>query len=251
MTGNNQLDEVYVTQMRYHGYGRAMYKPVSTSSFHPGTVGYFDKLGNWNPIADLSAIDARWPETFTPPPSDKLVVAPVETQTWGPKTGKETKSRSIEFRESVSLTAFTGVPLEAGSCFRIESSESEGAALLVDGVATHHRYHYEAPFKEWIKENAKSILKERPEVKDHDLWVVTSTWSAAEASINCWSGTNKSVDIGINAKVAEIGEVAPNVGWHHAGESEGWIRVKGDEVSLDRAYFELSAYLCFRRMDRK
>jgi hypothetical protein len=65
---------------------------------------------------------------------------------------------------------------------------------------------------EWIKENAKSILKERPEVTDYGLWVVTSIWSAVEAAINCWSGTHKSVDVGFNAKVAEIGKVAPKSG---------------------------------------
>jgi hypothetical protein len=242
MTGTNELDQVYLTLMKHHPYGKAIYKPLSTSSFHPGIVGYFDSVGNWNPIADLSAVEASSPATFTPPPSDKLVRAPSEPQTWGPRLGTQTTCREIGLHQSASLAALTGVPLGTGSCFRFESSTSAGAVLLVDGAVSHHRYYYEAPFKEWIVANAKSILKDRPEVRDYGLWVITSTWSAAEASINCWSGTQKGVDVGFNFKVVGIGEVAPKGGWHHAGESEGWIRVKGNEVNPKHSYFEPSAY---------
>ncbi|KAI9695007.1 MAG: hypothetical protein M1822_000624 [Bathelium mastoideum] len=146
--------------------------------------------------------------------------------------------RSIDLQESISLTALAGVPLVGvGSCFRFETSTSNASVLLVNGAVSHRRYYHEAPFKDWVAANAKRILEERPEVREYGLWVVTSTWSAAEAAINCWSGRQKGVDVGFNVNVVEIGELAPKGSWYHAGGSDGWIRVKGDEESGEKVLF--------------
>jgi hypothetical protein len=231
MMGSKALDQDYLTLMQNHPYGKAIYKPLAVSSFHPGSIGYFDSVGDWNPIADISSAQAAWPAAFTPPPTEKLLSAPSENQTWGPKVGQQTTCRMIDLKESISLTALAGVPLEAGSCFRFETGTSAGSVLLTNGPVSHSRYYHEAPFKQWIAANSKSILNERPEVRDYGLWVVTSTWSVAEAAINCWSGRQKGVDVGFNFKVVEIGELAPKGGWYHAGESDGWIHVRANQVS--------------------
>lgn len=233
------LDEDYLSLMRPHPYGRALYKPPTTAHFHPGSIGYFNSSTDWTPIVDLSDAEAQspstWPAAFTPPPAPaKLVTAPLETQNWGPKLGQDTKCRAIDLTESVSLTAFTGVPLAVGTCFRFETGGSAGAVLLTNGPVSHTRYLHEAPFKQWVAENAKSILAERPEVADYGLWVVTSTWTASEAALNCWNRQHKNIDVGFNAQVVEIGELAPKGQWQHAGSADGWIHYKETKVGRNR-----------------
>ncbi|KAK0390649.1 hypothetical protein NLU13_0153 [Sarocladium strictum] len=250
------LDHDYLSLMRPHPYGRALYKPPTVTHFHPGSVGYFNADLDWTPITDLS--DAKtssspsWPTTaFTPPPPpEQLQSAPVETQTWGPKLGQDTKCRAVELSESISLTAFTGgVPLAAGTCFRFETGSSAGAVLLTNGPVTHRRYFHEAPFKKWVAENAKAILHERPEVAEYGLWVVTSTWTASEAALNCWSSERRAVDVGFNVQVVEIGELAPKGQWKHAGSADGWIHFK--EAGTDeKAVFFGGLYFTWRKIIR-
>lgn len=239
--------------MRVHPYGRALYKPPTTAHFHPGSIGYFNSDLDWTPITDLSDAKTRFSAslspTFTPaPPPEQLLSAPTETQTWGPRVGENTKCRAVELSESISLTALTGgVPLAAGSCFRFETGESAGAVLLTNGAVTHRRYLYEAPFRNWVSENAKAILRERPEVADYGLWVVTSTWTAAEASINCWHSQQKAVDVGFNIEVVEIGELAPKGQWQHAESADGWTHFK-ESGAGERAVFFGGLYFIWRKV---
>jgi hypothetical protein len=224
------LDQTYSKLMQAHPYGTALYKPQSSRTFHPGSVGYFDAVGNWNPIADL-VVNTELPSTpFLPPPSDELILAPEESQTWGPKVGQQTTCRKIDLQQSVSLTMTAGVPVSAGSCFRFENNETSGSVLLVKGPVVHQRYYHEAPFKRWVAANAKAILEARPEVIEYGLWAITSTWVAGEVALNCWSERGRGVDVGFNIGVVQIGELAPKGSWFHAGEADGWINVGGSEV---------------------
>jgi len=227
------LDQTYSKLMQVHPYGNALYKPQSSKTFHPGSIGYFDSLGNWNPVADLISSTDVLSTVFSPPPSDQLILAPEETQTWGPKLGRQTTCHRIDLKQSVSLTAAVGVPVGVGSCFRFESSDTSGSVLLVKGPVVHRRYYHESPFKRWIGANAKAILKARPEVIEYGLWVVTSTWAANEVAVNCWNEQRRGVDVGFDVGVVEIGELAPKGGWFHAGEADGWVKVEGSEVRVN------------------
>ncbi|KAF4635737.1 hypothetical protein G7Y89_g2355 [Cudoniella acicularis] len=48
-----KLHDLYASQMVNHPYGYALYKPASTKVLRPGAVGYWNELGEWQPIAWL------------------------------------------------------------------------------------------------------------------------------------------------------------------------------------------------------
>jgi hypothetical protein len=237
------LDQTYSKLMQNHPYGTALYKPQSSRNFHPGSIGYFDAVGNWNPVADLTSGNEGLSTVFSPFPSDQLVLAPEQTQTWGPKVGQQTTCRMIDLKQSVSLAMVAGIPADVGSCFRFENSDVSGSVLLVQGPVVHRRYYHESPFKRWVADNEKAILAARPEVIEYGLWVVTSTWSASEVAVNCWREQRRGVDVGFNVRVVEIGELAPKGAWFNAGEADGWIKVTGSEVRVNHQRLRTSRNL--------
>jgi hypothetical protein len=228
------LDIEYADQMRAHPYGTALYNPQPQKTFHPGMVGYFDKTGNWNPIIDLSQPDPTSSMPTLQPPTTLPPLATPEHQTWGPKLGQKTHSHEISLEAGVSqaLLAAAGAPISLSSHFRFESEESSGAVLVTSAPIVHERYYHQTPFKAWVVANAAKLLAERAELRKCALWVVTSTWAAEEAAVNCWRDCRKTVDVGFQVGVVEVGEVAPKGGWVDCGAAAGWLKVKGDEVSL-------------------
>lgn len=237
------LDIEYANQMRSHPYGTALYKPQPHSIFHPGMVGYFNVNGDWNPIIDLSKPPQTPSEPTTIPTSQSTLpllpslpaLAPPDHQAWGPKLGTCTRGRKISLSAGVSqavLLSTTGVPLSLGACYRFESESSTGAVLITSAPVVHERFYHEMPFKRWVVDNARLLLRERAELKKCDLWVVTSIWSAEEVAVSCWRDGKKTVDVGFKVGFVEIGEIAPKGEWVDSGEVEGWLRAKGDEVCL-------------------
>ncbi len=47
------LADDYAYQMKGHSYGYALFHPVSIRDLRPGSFGFFDDLGTWNPIAHI------------------------------------------------------------------------------------------------------------------------------------------------------------------------------------------------------
>ena len=78
------------------------------------------------------------------------------------------------------------MPADVNLCCRYKSSLDYGAMLLTVPPVTKEFYYHEMPFLKWFERNAKAILKNFPEVKERDLWVVTMTCSTPECSINAW-----------------------------------------------------------------
>jgi hypothetical protein len=54
MHGSHHLHLLYEKQLAaFHPYGVPLYKPASTRLMRPGSVGYFNSLGEWAPITQL------------------------------------------------------------------------------------------------------------------------------------------------------------------------------------------------------
>jgi hypothetical protein len=49
-----RLDQIYSEQLDSHPEGHALYKKLSTLEIKPGSCGFFDHDGDWNPILQLS-----------------------------------------------------------------------------------------------------------------------------------------------------------------------------------------------------
>jgi hypothetical protein len=227
------LDLKYAELMRAHPFGTALYLPIPSSQFEPGFVGYFDSTGAWNPIGDLTS-SSSLPSGLSPIDSTTLKRAPSQKQIWGPKLGNETRGRAIDLSVglgAIPMLAAAALPFDVSACFKFQSDQNHGAVLLTSGPVVHERYYHKEPLLQWMKQNAKSIVKSHPEVRENGLWIITSTWTAENASVNCWNSKDKVVDVGFSTTALEFGEVAPKGSYLHGGSAEGWISTQSDEVS--------------------
>ena len=92
------LERVYADQMRHHPYGYALYHPASTTTLRPGSVGFFDGLGFWNPIAHLEDLPSLQKHGLKRP-SEVLERCPSERiRKWTPKTSLRVSEKLLGFR---------------------------------------------------------------------------------------------------------------------------------------------------------
>jgi hypothetical protein len=127
-----------------------------------------------------------------------------------------------------------GIPVSAAAVYRYQSSTSNGAILMTSPPVVRQRYFYESPFRQWVQDNALRILEQRPEVRDHGLWIVTSTYGTKNCSLNVWSGRQKEVMLGFSAKDVSGGEVGPAAQWYEAASDSDWSRYSatGDALRI-------------------
>ena len=63
------LADTYAERMKCHPFGFALYHPASSRILRPGSVGFFDSLGVWVPVAHLEDSESlskhglRFPKT--------------------------------------------------------------------------------------------------------------------------------------------------------------------------------------------
>lgn len=97
-----KLHEIYAQQMTNHSQGHALYHPLLTSSIKPGACGYFNSLGNWNPIADLSDNKKLQAAGFRPVIEQLEEAQPGPTEEWGPRCSKTVKHSVIDLQAGAS-----------------------------------------------------------------------------------------------------------------------------------------------------
>lgn len=233
----NALDVTYAGLMKCHPFGTALYNPPSSSQFHVGSVGYFDSSSAWNPICDVSTSSG----SLSTIEASQLTKAPREEQIWGPKLGTSTIGRELGVSAGIGQLPMVAVtagaaPIDISARWSFQSSSRDGAILLTSGPVVHDRYYHREPFLQWLRMNANQLRKLYPEVKEHGAWVVTSTWTAKEASINCWNNSSNAVEVGFSLKALELGEVAPKGSWIHQGSAAGWITPQANQVRQLREY---------------
>ncbi|KAF4439050.1 hypothetical protein FACUT_4404 [Fusarium acutatum] len=233
------LDLKYAELMRAHPFGTALYLPIPSSQFQPGFIGYFDSTGAWNPIGNLTSSPSL-PSGLSSIDGTTLKRAPSQKQIWGPKLGNETRGRAIDLSVglgAIPMLAAAALPFDVSACFRFQADKNHGAVLLTSGSVVHERYYHKEPLLQWMKQNAKSIVKSHPEVRDNGVWIITSTWTAENASVNCWNSKDKSVDVGFSTTALEFGEVAPKGSYLHGGSAEGWISTQSDDNDKGHVVF--------------
>jgi hypothetical protein len=89
------LNIIYANEMQNHPYGYAIYQPEFDTVIKPGMVGFFDPVGFWSPIADLSDPKSL-KEAGLKPPRKALSPAPPQNQTWGPMTSKSVSGHDLD-----------------------------------------------------------------------------------------------------------------------------------------------------------
>ncbi|KAH7418572.1 hypothetical protein BKA64DRAFT_654747 [Cadophora sp. MPI-SDFR-AT-0126] len=215
------LPETYADLMSIHRMGHAFYHPEHAHNVRPGTCGYINNSGQWQPIVDLTDEAALAAGSFKPL-TQLLIKATPDEFAWEDVTSEGVHSN----KPSISVGAdgsTVGVPAEASVEFSLEKSVSAGAVLLCNSTVHRKGYRHESPFLEWGKANANAIIKNCKDAKRYGFWVVLTTWTCSSVWTNVWKNSQKSVSIGITARSAGIGELSPRIEWSNSQSGGGWV----------------------------
>lgn len=84
-----------------------------------------------------------------------------------------------------------------------------------------------------MKNNAMKILKKYPdEMKQHGVWIITSTHTTDKCSILMWREQQKKFNVGFSADVSGAGSIKPDLEWYGANTDEGWGEYTADVSSF-------------------
>ncbi|KAL8822490.1 MAG: hypothetical protein Q9191_006776 [Dirinaria sp. TL-2023a] len=217
------LERVYADQMRHHPYGYALYHPASTTTLRPGSVGVFDGLGFWNPIAHLEDPTSLQKHGLKPP-TEGLERAPSERiRKWSPRTSSGVSEKLLGFRIGAGALA-AGLPVDANLAVEYQSAVSYGAVLISSSPVTREAFYYQAPFKKWVKENAAALLHGHlaEDIKQHGLFVVTQTFATKKCALTAWRHSERKVHFGFGAGISGLAELSPEVDWYAGSSETGW-----------------------------
>jgi hypothetical protein len=89
-------------------------------------------------------------------------------------------------------------------------------------LVTHDQVYHKEPFRTWATANAQTLLRKHPDVKKHGFYIVTSTFSTTEMSLNAWTNPERKISIGFRSTFVPVGEIAPSSEWYSAESASGW-----------------------------
>lgn len=84
-----------------HPYGVPLYKPTSTRLMRPGSVGYFNDLGEWAPITQLDDLKTLQREGLKPPEEDLERVKYSPITTWDRKYSEGVNENDVSGKVGV------------------------------------------------------------------------------------------------------------------------------------------------------
>ncbi|KAJ5248615.1 hypothetical protein N7468_000066 [Penicillium chermesinum] len=221
------LNVAYATSMRNHPFGTALYTPLARREFHPGSCGYFDAAGSWNPITDVSDGPRLAAQGYASV-EEELEKAPAETGIqWGPLASENVVGRSVDFSGGLSSELAAALPANFSAEFAFSNTSSGGALLVTSPPIVHERFYHESMFKQWVIRNADRLVRQRSEIFQYGLCVVTKTWSTQDCAIHMWDEVGRKSRLGLMLALRRLG----NWGRGWAGRS---IRKTEDGCAIER-----------------
>jgi hypothetical protein len=216
MPDRSILAKLYAEGMTIHGHGHGFCETEGENILRPGVCGYVDDTGLWQPIVDLTDRKALERHGYTKP--RPLIRAAAAEAVW-----KETTSESVTSTR-VQLDAGADATLAAAAVhFGLEKSIQSGAVLLCNTTVFRQGYAHEDPFRRWGKENAKTILKNCPDVKEYGFFLARTTWASEDVWITAWTATQKTVSIGLEVRAEQAGQLSSSVQYHNGHSAGGWV----------------------------
>jgi hypothetical protein len=116
-----------------------------------------------------------------------------------------------------------GFPVGAKAFYEFSTSSTYGAILTTSSAMTRESFYHKAPFRTWCKENSETLFRNRPELRDYHLWIVTSTYAAEACSLNASLSKTRTITLGFGIHVVQSGEITPSGSVYHASADSGWI----------------------------
>lgn len=159
----NNMATRYAEAMQDHSYGHGLYTPEPMEILKPGSCGYLDDRGRWQPviydITDQASLKAKG---FKAPSG--LARIPSRTHTWGPKKSTSVSCTKPAITAGVSALP-AAIPVGASIVLDFQTSSNFGAVLHCPQTVVEEGYFHRNPFLDWAKSNAAAILSSQPEVK--------------------------------------------------------------------------------------
>lgn len=233
---SNNLATKYAAAMAEHPYGHALFRPASSKSLRPGSCGYLDDQGKWNPIISNIEDTAELQQTGLPflVPRPLVPMHP-QSHTWGPKTATNMIYRRTAFSGAADATA-AGFPAEVKMVLDFSAKTNFGAILHCARQVTEEGFYHTDPFLQWAKTNAQALISACPDVKRHGVWVVTSTFGTQEADILAWVDKGRTASMGFKLAVPAAGEIGPSGEFVKGGSAGEWNHDALDVSRLHRRF---------------
>jgi len=215
MSSGDSLQLIYANAMRQHPFGFALYHPIDKDVLKLGSCGYLNDLGDWNPITNVSsAVDNRYVAV-----DEELQKGDPQELNWGPKCSDHV----MEHREKLKAEmAIPGIPTNVNVFCKYASTDRFGAVLLTTPPVVKSVYYHDMPFLKWFKTNAATIVRNHPEVKQHGLWIVTSTYSTSKCALNAWTSKSKEVAVGFSGTMSQMAGLDVKGSWYTSSDDGGW-----------------------------
>jgi hypothetical protein len=87
-------------------------------------------------------------------------------------------------------------------------------------------------FADWVCQNAIQLAKLYPELLEHELWVVTTTYSTKYCAHIVWSDPSKKIRVGFEVRGAGAGGMGPAGDFYEDKTDDEWEEYGSKEVII-------------------
>jgi hypothetical protein len=216
----DNLATKYAASMKHHPYGNALYVPVDSAILQPGSIGYIDEEGSWQPILTTIEDDDYLEQRGFLPAGD-LVRATPQQHVWGPKTSSSVSGRKLDVSAGASATA-TGLPIGANVTMGYSTSKGFGAILHCPCVVREEGFYHHDVFVRWAKKNAQAVFNARPEVWTRSFYLVKKVYKTSDVWLNAGYWHDQTVTMGFELTAEALGQLGPHGEFSQGHSATGW-----------------------------
>ncbi len=226
---------------RETSFGTFLFIPQWFSTMRLGSVGYFDLTGEWNEITNLFEKGQAEKDGFTPFNRD-LQLRDVRETHWQAGSAETETGRSSRLTTEAS-GAMAAAPVDASVQVKTSSSTTGSAALITSSLVQNHRFQgdFKGPIKDWVEDNAKTLVEKRSDIEKQGLWAVMGAWVTDECAIKMTSGKSQEIDLSFDLGATGIGKLGAGVGASDKLKREGWWTYPKNEVCAGCSFISPTA----------
>ena len=225
--------EEYADLMKTNSEGRFLYYPQRYSDLHPGSLGFFDRSGTWNEIADVSRPEPLKDAGLTPFGRPVKLHEPRE-MLWKTKSSESEDEQSIRGTGGLS-GAMTAAPVDVSSEGKYKKGSARKAALVAGHVVKHQKYNgpFGTPIANWVKKNGDTLVKGDwgRYIQEFGLWAIQEAWVTPECAIIMSSDNNHDFSLGLDVGATGFGKLGAGGSSLAKLKSEGWSTYEAKEVN--------------------
>lgn len=241
-------DKEYTKLMAHHGKGNFLYVPETYKNLHPGSIGYWNKAGQWVEITDLSVPGRPEADGFgpaPPPPMDDP-----QEQIWKTMSSESGSEHSGRLNAGLSGLA-AGGPVDGEVKAENKSTSDKKAVLATDEVVKRERFitRNNVVIAQWVKDNAKKLVKSAfgDDIARYGLYAVHTTYVTSQCAITMTTDKSRNLDLGLDVGATGIAKLGAGGSSLQKLKGEGWATYESKEVISTKALgFEIALLILCR-----